>query len=146
MTSANSHNEDCQNGICEINFKPVKAKCSLQDLKSLASELIDKVKGTLSSDSHDAIESETLDRAGEKNRLNKMLTTTTRENRLSDTSVEGHMSMHQADILDRFVQANALPASGAHEPLKMAHVRPRAVEGQLKSGRFDNPWRYDNRH
>ena len=70
------------------------------------------------------------------------------------STVEVHVSMHSAEIIERFRQNNWNPQAGSYEPMTVSVLdqaravpsKARAAEGRLKAGRYDNPWRYDNRH
>ena len=50
MSNANSQNQDCQGAVCETSFKPSKpagqTKQTFENIKSLAGELLGKVKET----------------------------------------------------------------------------------------------------
>ena len=151
MSNANSQNQDCQGPICESNFKPGKptghAKQTFENIKTLAGELIGKVKDTLTGE-HEIVDLENGDPT--KDRLARMHQQADENKRPS----EAHVSMHSAEIIERFRQNNWNPQAGAYEPVatsvldnaRVVSSKARAVEGRLKAGRYDNPWRYDNRH
>jgi hypothetical protein len=153
MSIADKQNEDCQEGACEVRFRPIQAaRRSFQNLKALATDLIGKVKETLSDDSHDAQGSESADQKEDQQHLDKMQVHTVRESQFSDETNASHLSLHSKDILDRFVQytGQAVPGVGhladTGEHLKMVHVRPRPAEDQREAPRYSNPWRYDSPH
>jgi len=152
MSDANSQNNDCHEGVCKAEFKPSRiARKSFQNLKSLAGDLIDKVKETLTGDNYDAVPGDDSEQAGQRAHLAKMQTTTVKDNQVNANI---HVSMHKADIIDRFAQYSydacpndeEVPLHQKVEALKLVHVRARAPESQLKPSRYSNPWRYDNRH
>jgi hypothetical protein len=149
MSSANSPDNNCQGGVCETNFKPVRqAKSSFESLKVVAGDILTKVKETLTGE-HDVIEES--DQDGERNRLARMQQQTVHEKTI--TAPDAHVSMFSAEIIDRFKQNSWNPQAGTFQPVpgqdgfRALAVKPsKAAEGQLKAGRYDNPWRYDNRH
>ncbi|MBS1990502.1 MAG: hypothetical protein JSS83_08295 [Cyanobacteria bacterium SZAS LIN-3] len=147
MSKHNSQNQDCPDGVCEISFKPSRiARQTLQNLKAMAGGLMEKVKETLTADNHDAVTEETTE---EKAQLARLQAGTKQDQ--PATGTESHISIHKADILDRFIQTSWNPDSSMDEDshigaVRPVHVRPRAPENQLKPGRYNNPWRYDNRH
>jgi hypothetical protein len=130
MTSVDKQNNDCQEGVCGVNFKPMQAaRRSFQNLKALASDLIDKVKDTLSGESHDASTNDSAageDQKQEPEKLEmdhlqmyqqhvdtlreenmqalKMQQSTVAEKELGSQSPHRHLSAHSSEILNSFVQ------------------------------------------
>jgi len=151
MSSANSQNHDCHEGVCKTEFKPSRiARKSFQNLKSLAGGLIDKVKETLTGDSHDQVTIDDADQAG-RSHLAKMQMNTVKQ---SEVSSAAHVSIYKSDIIDRFAQYSYgneqndedIPLHQKVAALKMVQLRAKTTENQLKPSRYSNPWRYDNRH
>lgn len=153
MSNDNSQKTGCQRGVCEVTFRPIQAaRRSLQNLKALAADFVDKVKETLSVDSHDAAQRENADQTEEGSQLARTKVETVQERQIGCDTGDNHISRHSADILDRFVQYTGQTNPGEDhvadtgEHLKLVHVRPRAAENQLEPPRYDNPWRYDSHH
>jgi hypothetical protein len=148
MSNADSQNQECQGTVCESNFKPARpAKQTFENIKALAGELTRKVKETLTGE-HEIVNLSVEETA--KNRLLRMH----QQAEENKSTTEAHVSMHSAEIIERFRQNNWNPQAGAYQPLTMSVMdqarsvpsQARAAEGRLKAGRYDNPWRYDNRH
>ncbi len=147
MTSVDKQDIDCKEGFCETNFRPVRR--TFQNLKAMASGLMEKVKESLSGDEHESLAQEAV--CGETTpATDKTQLETVKENTLGTESGTGHLSMHSTAILNSFVQNSWQPFEEPKKqtgiPLKMQHVRPRAPEGLVEAPRYSNPWRYDARH
>ena len=149
MSTANSSENNCQEGVCESNFKPVRqARPTLENLKNMAGEILTKVKETLTGE-HDVILTE-ADEAAER-RLARMQQAVS-ETGVSTAPSDGHCSMHSAEIIERFRQNNWNPQAGTYQLVeketgfKVIGGKNGPSSSQLKAGRYDNPWRYDNRH
>ena len=120
-------------------------------MKSLAGDLIDKVKETLTGDSHDRVNSEESDQDAQRAHLAKMQLATVKE---QEVNADLHVSIYKSDIIDRFAEYSyqavpndeEIPLHQKVEAIKMVQARARTTENQLKPSRYSNPWRYDNRH
>ena len=149
MSIAKSHNTDCQEEVCEVNFRPTRtSKNTFENLKSIAGNLIEKIKETISGDNHDAVQEEAADQTVDDQPVVKKQINTVRDKAVFiDEEDNQCIGRHSTEILSRFVQESWRPLSRQGQaPSSPEQIRLRADESMVKAPRFSNPWRYDSHH